>query len=46
MNVKLLIEQYSEFLNLNGGCTGSFESTLVKMPEYWKSRVTAKLYYQ
>ena len=33
MNVKLLIEHYFEFLSLKGGCTGSFESTLVKMPK-------------
>ena len=32
MNVKLLTEQHLEFLSLAGGRTGSFESTLVKMP--------------
>ena len=30
MTVKLLPEQHLEFLSLNGGCTGSSESTLVK----------------
>ena len=30
-----------EFLSLRGGCTGSSESTLVKMPHYWKSYVAA-----
>ena len=30
-----------EFLSLNGGCTGSSESTLVKIPHCWKSHVTA-----
>ena len=32
-----------EFLGLKGGCTGSSESTLVKMPTSWKSHVTAQL---
>ena len=31
MNVKLLTEHYLEFLNLEGGSTGSSESTLVKI---------------
>ena len=41
MSVKLLTEHHLEYVSLNGGCTGSSESTLVKMPHYWKSRVTA-----
>ena len=41
MNIKLLTEQHLEFFSLTGGCTGSFESTLVKMPHCWKSHVTA-----
>ena len=32
-----------EFLSLKGDCTGSFESTLVKMPRYWKSHVATHL---
>ena len=32
MSVKLLAEHRLEFLSLKGGCTGSSESTLVKMP--------------
>ena len=32
MTVKLLTKQHLEFLGLKGGCTGSSESTLVKMP--------------
>ena len=32
MNVKLLTEHRLEFVSLKGGCTGSSESTLVKMP--------------
>ena len=42
MSVKLLTEHYLEFLSLKGGCTGSSESTLVKMPHCWKSHVTAQ----
>ena len=41
MSVKLLTEQHLEFLILKGGCTGSSESTLVKIPHWWKSHVTA-----
>ena len=43
MTVKLLTEHHLEFLSLKGGCTGSSESTLVKMPHCWKSHVTADL---
>ena len=43
MSVKLLTEHYLEFLRLKGGCTGSFESTLVKIPHCWKSHVTAHI---
>ena len=32
MSVKLLTEHLLEFLSLKGGCRGSSESTLVKMP--------------
>ena len=39
MTVKLLTEQHLEFLNLKGGCLGSSESTLVKMPRCWKSHL-------
>ena len=28
-----------EFLSLKGGCIGSSESTLVKMPHRWKSHI-------
>ena len=41
MTAKLLIEHHWEFLSLKGGCTGSSESTLVKMPHCWKSHVTS-----
>ena len=40
MTVKLLTEHYLEFLSLKGGCTGSSESTLVKMPHCCQSRIT------
>ena len=43
MIVKLLTEYHLEFLSLKEGCTGSSESTLVKMPHCWKSHVTAHL---
>ena len=32
------------FQSLKGGCTGSSESTLVKMPHCWKSHVTAQIH--
>ena len=41
MSVKLLTEHHLEFLSLKGGCTGSSESTLVKMPHCLKSYVMA-----
>ena len=44
MIVKLLTEHDLEFLSLKGGCTGSSESKLVKLPHCWKSRVAAQLY--
>ena len=43
MSVKLLTKHHLEFLCSIGGCTGSYESTLVKMPHCWKSHVTAHL---
>ena len=43
MNNKLLTEHHFRFLSLTGGCTGSSESTLVKMPHCWKSRVMAHM---
>ena len=41
MSVKLLTEHHLVFLSLEGGYTGSSESTLVKIPHCWKSHVTA-----
>ena len=42
MTVKLLTGHNFEFLRLKRGCTGSSESTLVKMPHCWKSHATAQ----
>ena len=44
MIVKLLTKQYLKFLSLKGGCTGSSESTLVKMSHCWKSHALAHYY--
>ena len=43
MIVKLLTEHHLEFLSLKGGCRGSSESTLVKMPHCWKSHALAHI---
>ena len=43
MTVKLLTEHHLEFLSLKGDCTGSPESTLVKIPHCWKSFVAAHM---
>ena len=43
MNVKLLTEHHLEFLSLTGGCKGSSESTLVKVPHCWTSHVAAQM---
>ena len=43
MIVKLLTEHHLEFLSFKGGCTGASESTLVKMPNFWKSHVAAQM---
>ena len=43
MTAKLLTDKHLEFLSLKGGCTGSSESTLVKMPHCWKSHVAAHI---
>ena len=43
MTVKLLTKHRLEFLSLKGGCTGSPESTLVKMPHCWKPHVAAHI---
>ena len=45
MIVKLLTERHLEFLSFKGGCTGSSESTLVKMSNFWKSHALAQMIY-
>ena len=42
--IKLLTGHRLEFLSLKGGCIGSSESTLVKMPHCWKSHVKAHFF--
>ena len=42
MIVKLLTEHHLQFPSLIKGCTGSSESTLVKMPYCWKSHALAR----
>ena len=42
----LLTEHHLEFLSLKGGHTGSSGSTLVAMPQCWKSHVTAHMLEQ
>ena len=46
MSVKLLTEHQLKLVSLKEGCTGSSRSTLVKMPHFWKSRVTAHISFQ
>ena len=46
MSVKLLPVLHFEFLCLKGGCTGSHESTPVKMPHCWKSYVMAHIHIE
>ena len=43
MIVKLLTEHHLEFPSLKGDCTGSSESTLVKMSHCWKSHALAQM---
>ena len=43
MIVKLLTEHHLEFLSLKAGCTGSSESTLVKMSNCWKSHAATHI---
>ena len=45
MIVQPLTELHFEFLSLTRGCTGSSESTDVKIPHCWKSHVTAQLLF-
>ena len=38
-----MTEHHLECLSFKGGCTGSYESTLVKMPHCWKSYAAAQI---
>ena len=40
MTLRLLTEHHLEFLSLKGGCTGSSDTTHVKMPHCWKTHIT------
>ena len=44
MSVKLLAKQHWEFLSFKGGCTGSSESTLVKLHHCCKSHIVDLLF--
>ena len=43
ISISLPTEHRLMFLSLTAGCTGSSESTLVKMPHCWKSHVMAQI---
>ena len=45
LHIQLLTDHHLEFLSLKGGCTGSYESTLVRMPHCWKSHVAAQIFF-
>ena len=44
MTAELLTEYHSKLLSLTEGCTGSSESTHLKMPHCWKSCVAAHFF--
>ena len=46
MIVQLLTEHHLEFLSLTGGCRGSSESKLVKIPNNWKSHAAAHIAFK
>ena len=45
MTDKLLTEHHLEFLSFKGDCIGSSESTLVKIPHFWKSHVAVNIFF-
>ena len=45
ISVKLPTGHHLIFLSITGGCTGSSESTLVKIPHCWRSHVAANMYF-
>ena len=46
LSVKLLTEHHLEILSLSGGCTGSSESTFVKMPHCWTPDAQITFFFQ
>ena len=42
----LICSMTVKLLSLKRGCTGSSESTLVKLPHCWKSHATALIYFR
>ena len=46
MIVNLLTKHHLEFLSLKGGCTGSSESTLVKMSNSVKSHAAVQILFK
>ena len=40
-----MTEHHLEFLSLTGGCRGSSDSTLVKIPHCWKCHAAAQMYF-
>ena len=42
----MIVNLLTECLSLKGGCRGSSESTLVKMPRCWKSHSLAQISYE
>ena len=44
MFAMLLTEHHLGFLSLKGGCRGSYEPTLVKMSNCWKSHAGAHMF--
>ena len=45
MIVKLMDEHHLEFLCLKGGGRGAFESTFVKISNWWKSHAAAHIFF-
>ena len=43
MTLRSLTEHHLAFIGLKGDCTGSSESTLIKMPHCWKSHVAVHI---
>ena len=45
MTLRLQTKHHLDCLSFKGGCTGSSEFTLLKMPHCWKSHVAAHLLF-